>query len=217
MIQKVSVWLAAFQLSQCFQNSPEARCFLVGCHRLGAQIHFTESLIHLEFSENSQNSSGFLAQQMENRSHGRWCCSCCSVTKSCLTLCDPMNCSTPGFFPCPSLTPGIAQIRLSWWCCLTILSSATLFSFCLQSFLALGSFPMSQLFTSGSQSIGASASVLSMNVCVCYSLSCIRLFVTPMDCSLPGSSVHGIFLAITLKWVAIPFSTFQWIFRVNFL
>ena len=49
MIQKVSVWLEAFQLSQCSQNSPEARCFLVGCHRLGAQIHFTESLIHLEF------------------------------------------------------------------------------------------------------------------------------------------------------------------------
>ena len=41
---------------------------------------------------------------------------------------------------------------------LTISSSATLFSFCLQSFPAPGSFSMSQLFTSGGQNIGASAS-----------------------------------------------------------
>ena len=42
---------------------------------------------------------------------------------------------------------------------LTILSSNSPFSFCLQSFQASGSFPVSQLFTSGGQSIGASASV----------------------------------------------------------
>ena len=42
--------------------------------------------------------------------------------------------------------------------------SVTLFSFCLQSFPASGSFPMSQLFTSGGQSTGASASVLPMNL-----------------------------------------------------
>ena len=35
------------------------------------------------------------------------------------------------------------------------------------------------------------------------SLSRVRLFVTPMDCSLPGSSVHGIFQAIVLEWIAI--------------
>ena len=38
------------------------------------------------------------------------------------------------------------------------------------------------------------------------SLSRVRLFVTPMDCSLPGSSVHGIFQAIVLEWIAISFS-----------
>ena len=38
------------------------------------------------------------------------------------------------------------------------------------------------------------------------SLSHVRLFVTPMDCSLPGSSVHGIFQAIVLEWIAISFS-----------
>ena len=37
-------------------------------------------------------------------------------------------------------------------------------------------------------------------------LSRIRLFVTPTDCSLPGSSVHGIFQARILEWVAISFS-----------
>ena len=47
---------------------------------------------------------------------------------------------------------------------LSISSSAVLFSFCLQSFPASGSFPMSWLFISGSQSIGASASVLPVNI-----------------------------------------------------
>ena len=48
---------------------------------------------------------------------------------------------------------------LTWWYYLTISSSATLFSFCLQSFPGSGSFPMSLLFSSGDQSIEASASV----------------------------------------------------------
>ena len=47
----------------------------------------------------------------------------------------------------------------SQWCHPTISSSVTLFSSCLQSFSASGSFPMSQLFTSGGQSIGASVSI----------------------------------------------------------
>ena len=68
---------------------------------------------------------------------------------------------------CPPLSPRICSnsFPLSWWCYLTISSSAAPF-FCLQSFPALGSFPMSQLFDSGGQSIGASASasVLPMNI-----------------------------------------------------
>ena len=68
--------------------------------------------------------------------------------------------------PCPSLPPGVCSnsCPVSQWCYLTISSSATPFSFCLQSFPALGSFQMSQLFTSGGQSIGASALVLPMNI-----------------------------------------------------
>ena len=50
--------------------------------------------------------------------------------------------------PCASLSPGVSpsSCPLSRWCYLTISSSADLFSFCLQSFPAWGSFPMSQLF-----------------------------------------------------------------------
>ena len=40
-------------------------------------------------------------------------------------------------------------------------------------------------------------------------LSRVQLFVTPMDCSLPGSSVHGILQARILEWVVIPFSRDQ--------
>ena len=36
-------------------------------------------------------------------------------------------------------------------------------------------------------------------------LSHVRLFVTPMDCSLAGSSIHGIFQVRVLEWVAISF------------
>ena len=37
-------------------------------------------------------------------------------------------------------------------------------------------------------------------------LSCVWLFCNPMDCSLPGYSVHGIFQARIVEWVAISFS-----------
>ena len=53
---------------------------------------------------------------------------------------------------------------LSWWCLPTISPSAVPFSSCPQSFPASGSFPMSQLFASGGQRTGASASVLPMNI-----------------------------------------------------
>ena len=69
--------------------------------------------------------------------------------------------------PCPSPIPGVHPnpCPLSLWCHLTILSSVIPFSSCLQSFPAAGSFQMSQLFTSGGQSIrvSASSSVLPMN------------------------------------------------------
>ena len=69
--------------------------------------------------------------------------------------------------PYPSLTPGAHPnpCPLSRWYHPTMSSSVVPFSSCLQSFPASGSFPMSQFFPSGGQSIGvsASASVLPMN------------------------------------------------------
>ena len=89
---------------------------------------------------------------------------CCSVTWLCLTLCNPMNCSMPGssVFHC---LPEFGQTHVHWvndaiyhliLCCT--------FSFGLQSFPVSGSFPLSQLFSSGGQSIRASASVLPVNI-----------------------------------------------------
>ena len=62
--------------------------------------------------------------------------------------------------PYPSPTPRACSnaFPLSWWCHPIISSSVVPFSSCLQSFPASGSFPMSQFFALGGQSIGASAS-----------------------------------------------------------
>ena len=63
-------------------------------------------------------------------------------------------------FLCLSLFPRVcsSSCPLSWWCHPTISSSVTLFSSCPQSFPTSRSFPVNRLFTSGSQSNGASAS-----------------------------------------------------------
>ena len=90
-----------------------------------------------------------------------------SVTQSCLTLCDPMDCSTPGL-PVHHQLPEFTQTQrpLSQWCHPAISSSVVPFSSHLQSFPASESFPRSQFFVSGGQSIGVSASpsVLPMNI-----------------------------------------------------
>ena len=68
--------------------------------------------------------------------------------------------------PCPSTTPRACSNSCPWsrWCHPTISSSVVPFSSCLQSSPASGSFPMSQFFASGGQSIGTSASALSKNI-----------------------------------------------------
>ena len=92
---------------------------------------------------------------------------CCSVSKSCLTHYDPMNCSMP-VFPVFHYLPESAQIHVYWDSDVIQPSHPLLcpFSCCPQSLLTSGSFPMSQLFTWGGQSIGAlaSAAVLPMNI-----------------------------------------------------
>ena len=68
--------------------------------------------------------------------------------------------------PCPSLSPGVcpSSCSLQRWCRPAISSSDALFSFCPQSFPALGTFPMNHLFISDDQNTGASASVLPVNI-----------------------------------------------------
>ena len=91
-----------------------------------------------------------------------------SVTQSYLTLCDPMECSTPGL-PVHHQLPEFTQTHVHQVGDVIQPShppSGIPFSSYLQSFPASGSLPMSQFFTSGGQSIGVSASalVLPMNI-----------------------------------------------------
>ena len=88
----------------------------------------------------------------------------CSVAKLCPTLCEPMDCSTPGF-PVLQYLLEFAQIHVIE----SVMLSNYLILCCplipLPSvFPASGSFPMSWLFSSGGQSIGMSASVLPVNI-----------------------------------------------------
>ena len=127
----------------------------------------------------------------------------------------------------------------SQWCLPTISSSVAPFP-CPQFFPPSGSFLMSQLFTSGGQSIGASASasVLPMNIQDWFPLELtglikrkdkicsadaksLQLFPTlcdRIDGSSPGSAVPGILQARTLEWVAISFSNaWKWKVKVKSL
>jgi len=91
---------------------------------------------------------------------------CFSVTRSCSTLCDPMDCSMPGF-PVLHHLPQFVPTDIHW------VGDAIQPSHplsppsppALKSFPAFGSFPMSRLFTSGGQSIQASASLCSFQIC----------------------------------------------------
>ena len=80
---------------------------------------------------------------------------------------------------CPSPTPRVYpnSCPLSWWCHPAISSSVVPFSSCPQSLPASGSFPMSQLFPWGSQSIGvsASASVLPLMFIATFKLDVEQL------------------------------------------
>ena len=104
-------------------------------------------------------------------SHELCCCSS-SVSQSCLTLCNPMNCSTPGL---PALHYLLEFAHTHVHRVDDSIQPSHPLSppspSCPQSFPASGSFPMSQIFTSGDQRIGASASasVLPVNIQGCLS------------------------------------------------
>ena len=180
-----------------------------------------------------------------------------SVAQLCPTLCNPMDCSTSGF-PVHHQLPELTQTHVHR------VGDAIQPSHhpsppAFHLFPASGSFPTSQFFASGRQSVGvsASASVLPMNIQdwfplglsifkalsasvvtlppsllrVCVPSPCgtligpigliqDNLIITacakalqlcpslchPVNCSLPGSSVHGILQARILEWVAMPAS-----------
>ena len=95
---------------------------------------------------------------------------CFFIVVLCLTLCNPMDCSTPGLY-LPHHLPKFAQVHVH---CIgdarpAISSSDTLF-FCAQSFPVSGTFSVSCLFISGDQNTGASslASVLPVNIQGCF-------------------------------------------------
>ena len=142
-----------------------------------------------------------------------------SVAQSCLTLCDPTDCSTR----CLSVHHQLlefTQTHAHWVgdaTYPTISSSVVPFSSCLQSFPASGSFQMSQLFPSDDQSIGVSAStsVLPVNIQDWFPLgwtgwislqskTLSRVFSnTIVTCMVSFEGGHDLrfFLILSLSWI----------------
>ena len=121
-------------------------------------------------------------------------CCCCSVTQSYPTLwphglqqARPL-CPSPSPEVCPSSYP------LHQWCHPAISTSDVLLSFCLQSFPASGTLPMSQLFASDDQNttVSASASVLPMSIQGWFPLKLTGLI------SLLSKRLSGIFSSTTV-------------------
>ena len=114
----------------------------------------------------------FLLQGMRVKSESE-------VAQLCLTLSDPMDCSSPGFS-----IHGIFQARVLEWGAIAFSAQGTYLST-----------NMAFMVLSTSDSVQFSS----------VTQSCLTL-CHPMDCSPSGSSVHGILQARILEWVAIPFS-----------
>ena len=118
---------------------------------------------------------------------------------SCSVMCDSLRPHGRQHARLPYLSPSAGTCSnsrpLSWRCHPTILSSAIPISSCLQSFPASRSFPMSQLFVSGGQSIGASAlaPVLPMNVQGWFLLGLIDLI------SLLSRGLSRVFSSTTVR------------------
>ena len=96
-----------------------------------------------------------------------------SVAQSCPTFYDPWTAAHQASLSITNSEAYSNSCPSSWWCHPTISSSVVPFSSCLQSFPASGSFPMSQFFASGGQTIRVSASaspVLSVNIQVWFPL-----------------------------------------------
>ena len=118
------------------------------------------------------------------------------------------------YLPHPSVFPRVCSnsYQLSWWCHTTISSSVTPFSSCPQSLPASGSFPVSQLFSSAGQRIGASASVLPVNIQDWFPLGLtglISLLSKGLSRVLSSSKVqnHQFFGVQPSSWSTFPICT----------
>ena len=179
-------------------------------------VYFNECIMRLKACYSPWGHSVQHDQATENRGFSSLQFSC-SVTSNSLQPHGPQHAKLPCLSPTPRACSN--SCSSSWWCHPAISSSVVLFSFCLQSFPALGSFPRSQFFASGGQSIGvlASASVSPSNeysgliswqssledksvildlVGSNQSLSCLWLCHSFKVCALPLSSCFN-----WLKWV----------------
>ena len=131
---------------------------IIGYYKI---VNIARSLLFINFTYNSVylliSNSKFIPLPPRDFC---FCCSC-SVAHSCLNLCGPRDCSTPGFPVLHSVLELLEHMSIE---SVMPFNVVILFSSCLLSFQASGSFPMSWLFTSGGQSTGTSASVLPMNI-----------------------------------------------------
>ena len=151
------------------------------------------------------------------------------LSQSCLTLCNPMDCSPPG-----SSVHGISQARIlkSWprlWTCVSCIGRQILYQWATweapgfltatASAKSLQSCPALCDPIDGSPLGSSVPGILQARtlewVAISFSdawkwkvkvKSLSHALSNPMDCSLPGSSVHGISQARVLEWVAIAFS-----------
>ena len=123
-----------------------------------------------------------------------WCC--CLVAQSCLTLCNTMNCNTPGF-PVLHYPPEVAQTHVRWVSDAIQpshpLLSPSPFDFSLTQHH--GCFPVRRLFALGGQSIvaSASASVLPMSIQGWFPLGLTGLI------SLQSKGLSRVFSSITIQ------------------
>ena len=175
-------------------------CVVVWKTKISGFIHlsykFTLVILGIRWSADLTDSENIYSIKKESTyilwRRGSWnrCC-CCSVTKLCLTLCDPMNCSTPGF-PVLYYLLEFAQTHFHW-----LVMPSNHLILCHLLLLLPSIFPSISVFSNesaGGQSIGVSAStsVLPMNT-QDWSLQC------PSWISLQSKGLSRVFSNITVQ------------------
>ena len=149
---------------------------------------------------------------------------CCLVTQSPPIL----DCSVPGFPVLHHLLDKFVQTHVHWvgdaiqpsWPLSPASPSVTCFSFCPQSLPTSESFPVNQLFASGGQSIGASASVLPMNILGWFPLgwTCLISFLFKgLKSLLQHNNLLASILFFFMVQVSHPYMTAGYLFCKYFL